>query len=880
MTNHEISQFIDKTIRDGETKLSLARKGLTALPPEVMHFSNGTKLYLHKNQLTHLPEEIGSLSRLQQLYLHNNQLTQLPEAIGNLSNLETLDLENNQLTSLPETMGQLTRLTNLYLGNNHLTSLPEAIAKLTDLTTLSLFNNKLTSLPTNIRNLSKLEKLDLRGNPELAIPPELLGSSWDEPGDLAAILNYYFQRQTQGKKPLNEAKVLLVGEPSVGKTSLCRKLLNPKARFDQNEAQTDGITIQTLTIEVSQQPIKLNLWDFGGQEIMQATHQFFLSQRSLYLLVINCRQNEFRNQVEYWLKIIKSFGGDSPIILVGNQCDHKALDIDQTGLQQKYPNLHAICETSCQNNQGIDSLNKTMIEELKKLPHLHDPLPQTWFTAKEQLEQNPKDFLSRTEYEEICVQACITDSESQTELLELLHQLGIVLNFANDIRFNDAIYDTNVLKPEWITNAVYSILSYGKKSRDFNGVLDLSDLPKILNIDRYPAPRYSFIIDMMRKFELCFDLYGYPNERFLIPGLLPQKEPYTGDWEGSFTFKYQYNVLPPSIISRFIVRMNSKIIRDTYWRNGVVLEEEGNTALIKNDREDKHITIQIKGNSSTYREFLSAIRSNFDEIHKTIPELEVSKYYQILRRDKLIWLNHQDLKTASKNGRKKWYIPELDEDANLQELLDQVENPNRQMKDREQTSVKVPEVFISYAWKSEESVDVINKIESYFKAQGITLVRDIRKLKAGDSAKAFMDWMGKGKCIITVISDEYLKSRNCMYELVQINENSRTNDDFEDRVFPILLPSAKISEVSARLDYMDYWDKKNEDLADKLKNMKNPANLTQCYAELDLFYKIRATIDPFIKTFCDTISLDPSTITGDDSSLQEFFEVVSHKLNE
>ena len=54
----------------------------------------------------------------------------------------------------------------------------------------------------------------------------------------------------------------------------------------------------------------LNIWDFGGQEIMHATHQFFLTQRSLYLLVINGREGGEDADAEYWLKLIESFGGE------------------------------------------------------------------------------------------------------------------------------------------------------------------------------------------------------------------------------------------------------------------------------------------------------------------------------------------------------------------------------------------------------------------------------------------------------------------------------------------------------------------------------------------------------------------------------------------
>jgi GTPase SAR1 family protein len=109
--------------------------------------------------------------------------------------------------------------------------------------------------------------------------------------------------------------------------------------------------------------VRLNVWDFGGQEIYHATHQFFLTKRSLYLLVANCRTSEDENRIEYWLKLIQSFGGQSPVIIVGNKKDEQPLDINRKALRTKYPNICAIIETSCQSGDGIADLRSTITAE-------------------------------------------------------------------------------------------------------------------------------------------------------------------------------------------------------------------------------------------------------------------------------------------------------------------------------------------------------------------------------------------------------------------------------------------------------------------------------------------------------------------------------------
>jgi GTPase SAR1 family protein len=103
-------------------------------------------------------------------------------------------------------------------------------------------------------------------------------------------------------------KVLLVGDGAAGKTSLAKALLGQPIDFE--ESQTHGININTMDINVNNTIIKVRLWDFGGQEIMHATHRFFLSKRSLYILVLDGRKDE---KTEYWLNHIESFGGDSAL---------------------------------------------------------------------------------------------------------------------------------------------------------------------------------------------------------------------------------------------------------------------------------------------------------------------------------------------------------------------------------------------------------------------------------------------------------------------------------------------------------------------------------------------------------------------------------------
>ncbi|MCI5162162.1 MAG: hypothetical protein D3917_09110, partial [Candidatus Electrothrix sp. AX5] len=312
MGYEEALQKIEKAKETGATRLDLSGQGLTNLPPEVFQLTGLTGLYLRSNQLSSLPSELFQLTNLIGLSLSDNQLSSLPSNIAQLTNLTGLSLRSNQLSSLPPELFQLTKLT--YLG---------------------LSDNRLIFLPTEIIQLPKLEWLGLHRNPLTSPPYELAVQ------DIEAIREY-FSSAEEGTQALAEAKVILVGDGASGKTSLTRCLR--EERFNEHEETTHGIRIKPWQLETGDQSLRCNLWDFGGQEIMHATHQFFLSRRSLYVLVLDGRRDE---RPEYWLRYIESFGGGSPVLVVLNKYDtNPGFDLNRPFLKKKYPFIVDFFRTS------------------------------------------------------------------------------------------------------------------------------------------------------------------------------------------------------------------------------------------------------------------------------------------------------------------------------------------------------------------------------------------------------------------------------------------------------------------------------------------------------------------------------------------------------
>ncbi len=654
------------------TGLYLGNNQITFIPDAIAQLSNLTGLDLTDNQITSIPDAIAQLSNLTHLKLGGNQITEIPEAIAQLSNLTDLSFWSNQITSIPDAIAQLSNLTGLYLGNNQITSIPDAIGKLSNLTMLSFYNNQIEKIPECLETLPKLEKLDLRDNP-LPISPEVLGDTKDS-GTPAAIFNYLRQLRSGEVLPLNEAKVLLVGQGSVGKTSLINRLTHNQ--YNPNQPQTDGLNITNWQITVNTKPVKLNVWDFGGQEIYHATHQFFLTKRSLYLLACNCRTSEDENRLEYWLKLIESFGDASPVIIVGNKCDEQPLDLNRKALRDKYPNIKAIIETSCQSGTGIDELRSAIHTEISQLKEVYDLLPLSWFQVKQRLENLDKDFISISEYASICGKENIWEETDKTQLLGLLHNLGIVLNF----REHPILQSTNILNPHWVTEGIYALLSDDTLKVKTKGILTHADLSRILDSTKYPSHRYNCLTELMEEFQLCFPIKDCSALTFLIPGILPKEEPENTKLEGeTLEFQYHYRILPDSILSRFIVLMHEKIHNCTHWRTGVMLEytegkEVYNIARIKSDPEDEKILIAVSGRESTRRSFLSLIRDTFTKIHNSFANLEISQWVPVPGYPDADPLDYEELLGLEEMGETKVRVGKLKKSWDLRPLLDGYES--------------------------------------------------------------------------------------------------------------------------------------------------------------------------------------------------------------
>lgn len=478
-----------------------------------------------------------------------------------------------------------------------------------------------------------------------------------------AVLQYFSER-AEGSELLNEVKVLLVGAGGSGKTSLLKKLLGET--FDPKETQTHGINIRPWSLSSPARELTVHLWDFGGQEIMHATHQFFLSKRSLYILVLDGRKEE---DAEYWLQHIESFGGDSPVIVILNKIDENpAFEVNRRFLQSKYRGIAGFIRLSCATGAGLDDLRDSLNEQLVLVPMLQTRWPKAWFNVKRRLQETDRSHISLDEYRMICARENVTEATGQETLVDFLHDLGVVLHF-KDIE----LLDTHVLDPHWVTEAVYRIINAEVLAKQ-RGVLHLRQLGPILAIGsaefKYTPDKYHYIIDLMLKFELCYRL---GTDSILVPDLLDIQEPPLIKFDfPPLRFVFEYSYLPKSIMPRFIVRMHGDILDGLLWRTGVTLEDRSlnSKALVIADEKARRIYIHVYGKQK--RDYFSAIRKMILDISNSFEKLPFLELVPLPDVPDVL-LDYRELVGHEVAARSEIFVGRLGRAYNVSALLSGIE---------------------------------------------------------------------------------------------------------------------------------------------------------------------------------------------------------------
>jgi internalin A len=357
---------------------------------------------------------------------------------------------------------------------HRLLKLPEWLGSLSELTTLDLSGNALTMLPEWVGSLSRLTELRLSGNRLVSPPPEVVASG------TSAVLAFLRDQVVSGTVKMWRSKLLVVGEATVGKTSLAKQLTGEA--YDPDEGQTHGVHIDTLKLPHPTEPdttMHLSMWDFGGQLEYRATQRFYLTDRSLFVLVWNARARWQDGKLLAWLDVITARAPQSPIMVIATHRDDASAATLPEDLCERYPRIAGIYEVDAKSGQGIDHVREAIRRESATLPLMGAAWPGAWVHAARAVRAIGGHAAPAADVWAAMSAAAVTDPESQRALARSLHDLGDVVFFADDRSLNDKM----ILNPAWLDARITAVLDSEAVARA-RGVLSRAERAILYYIPR------------------------------------------------------------------------------------------------------------------------------------------------------------------------------------------------------------------------------------------------------------------------------------------------------------------------------------------------------------------------------------------------------------
>jgi internalin A len=507
---------------------------------------------------------------------------------------------------------------DLNLGSQNVRELPAEIGELTELKILNLKWNKLTKLPTELGNCTNLHTLELEGNNLRFPPPEIVSNGTQ------AVLTFL----RAGSSALSQqwvSKLLIVGEGGVGKTQLLRHLRG--LPFDTRIETTHGIEIHPCELphpNARNVVMTLNAWDFGGQQIYHATHQFFLTNRSLFLLAWNARTGYEQGRLHYWLETITALAPNSPILLVATHTDQRDADVPIGELKRLFPRIVGHVEVSNATAAGVEELRNRVAKSAATLPLMGEEWPTHWLTAAQALRRRREKYMKPRDLAKVLSHYQVLGDEVPV-LTEWLHDLGDILHYPQD----DDLRDLVLLKPQWVAKHISRVFEH-QSIIDNAGIFMHQDMDVVWpDID--DGMRQHFL-RLMERFDLSYRTLENREISLVVERLPLEVANYRTVWDQALrgpnareiSMIFQLSAVPAGIPTWFIARQH-RFTTHTHWRTGAMFTDSprAHKALISVDNHNRVAELRVRGPHP--HDFFALLRDGFELTLQRFPGLGVRR---------------------------------------------------------------------------------------------------------------------------------------------------------------------------------------------------------------------------------------------------------------
>ena len=351
-----------------------------------------------------------------------------------------------------------------------------------------------------------------------------------------------------------------------------------------------------------------------------------------------------------------------------------------------------------------------------------------------------------------------------------------------------------ILDQGWALDAIYTVFEREKcwkPLRQLHGRFTRSLLASLI-WDSHSKEEQELFLSMMCSCSVAFVLRSGDKDQnieteYIAPDLLPEKAAILSQleekWDDNAPFEsasIEYDLLQPGLLRAMVAKIGSLAgINGLYWQGGVCVYEQGtrSRALIEQVADTNGPAwsgqIQVKTQGPQAAQLLAILQEEL--------EGKTGDWNLHMKNTSTKPAPHPEPPTA----------PDASTTLNQLQFIAEPTTTTR--------------YGVSYGWTTDSSQLVDNLCQAA-EERNITILRDKTTLGIGDRIAPFMQQLATQDRIFVILSDKYLKSPNCMYELFEIWRNARLTDaDFLARVRVYRLPDADIFTPIARANIAIHW---------------------------------------------------------------------------
>ena len=509
-----------------------------------------------------------------------------------------------------------------------------------------------------------------------------IGRAYKEGGITA--LKAFLRGLSERATPVYEAKLLVTGQGRVGKTELIRALRGDPPPPDGERDTTYGVQRGTLSLphpdskESAAAAIRLNTWDFGGQEVYRVTHQFYFSEDAIYLLVYNVDTGAegSAGDIEYWLKkIALRTDGRAKVIVVASHCPEGSPKYTPRFYKERFRGDRKLYDMIVDEvavdsilGDGITTLRQSIAKHAAELPAMGDPFPTSWQRARDEAlnsSERGTNYLRYDEFLKICTSNGLDDAQALTLAHVYIHRLGRAIYFGGyddagvDISLHNVeghegstdiqstkdplLADIMVLDAEWLSRAIVQVLE-DEPTKRAAGVLTHDRLNWIWKDHGrddwavYDLFEHEYLLRLLMKFDVSCPIFAEEGKRSLIVELVPDTTPKLPWYEPEKRPGWQTLTLvcvlrdePQGLIpwltahtyGYHVYHGKGKNRTGLFWKSGIFLEERtyGNQALIKLQKSPSHsLVVHVSGTQPGW--FMIQLHRTISDLLRRWPGLE------------------------------------------------------------------------------------------------------------------------------------------------------------------------------------------------------------------------------------------------------------------